>query len=141
LNLEYQANRAIRYTPSTVYRVYVTNLEFYAFHGVPAEERKIGHRYRISIDVDVMGDATETDHVQGTVDYAQLAQTVEFVSSSNQYQTLERLGAAIGQAVLSHFDRVQAVRLRLEKRLPPAEMMAEAAGVEMEIRRPSPSVS
>lgn len=95
----------------------------------------IGHRYRVSVRLDVAGQAPETDQVGDTVDYAKVAQTIEVVSSSHQYLTVERLAQAMGQALLGHFPLVESVWLRVEKRLPPAEMMAESAGVEIVLKR------
>lgn len=118
-----------------MYHVFVDNLEFYGFHGVPDAERIVGHRYRVSVKLLVDGHAPDTDEVEDTVDYATVAQTVHFVSSSNQFRTVERLAKAIAQAILSHFSRVASVQLRVEKRLPPAEMMADAAGVDLTLDR------
>ena len=118
-----------------VYQVFVENLEFYGYHGVPAEERKVGHRYRVSLWLTVDGAAPDTDEVEDTADYATIAQTVVFVSSSNQFRTVERLAKAIGQAVLAHFSLAESVRVKVEKRLPPAEMMADTAGVDLVVSR------
>lgn len=118
-----------------MYRVFVEDLEFYAYHGVPAEERKIGHRYRASVILDVDGTAHLTDNVEDTVDYSRVAQAVELVSSSNQFLTVERLAQAVGEALLAHFALAQSVTVKIGKRLPPAEMIAESAGVELTVAR------
>lgn len=118
-----------------MYEVFVENLEFYGYHGVSAEERKVGHRYQVSVSLMVDGLAPDSDDVADTVDYATIAQTVVVVSSSTQFRTVERLAKAIGQAVLAHFSLAHSVRVRVAKRLPPAEMMADSAGVEMVVSR------
>lgn len=115
--------------------VYVKDLEFYAYHGVPAEERSIGHRYRASLRIEVDGMAVDTDDVADTVDYAAAAEAVLDVSGAAQYQTLERLAADIASEILDRFALATSVLVQLEKRLPPAEIIAEAAGVEFELRR------
>ncbi|MEQ1823334.1 MAG: dihydroneopterin aldolase [Fimbriimonadaceae bacterium] len=118
-----------------MFRVFVENLEFYAYHGVPDEEQAVGHRYVASISVLVNGLANDTDAIDDTVDYARLSKHVEFVSRSERYRTLERLAQVICQTILMSFPDVRRVDLKLAKRLPPAEIIAGSAGVEMFLER------
>ena len=53
-------------------------------------------------------DATVTDRVEDTVDYAEVCQTVALVAQQRSYRTLERLCAAIADRLLDDFD-VEAV--------------------------------
>ena len=115
--------------------VYLTDLEFYAYHGVPVEERAVGHRYRVSLRIEVDGMAVDTDDIDDTVDYAAAAETVLDVSGGAQYRTLERLASDMASELLSRFELATSVWIKLEKRLPPAEVIADTAGVELELRR------
>lgn len=118
-----------------MYRVFVEGLEFYGYHGVPAEEQKVGHRYRASLHLDVEGSAHLSDRVEDTVDYAKVAALAVATSEHRQYATLERLAQAIGEAILATFAAVETVEITLEKRLPPAPVIADSAGVSMSLTR------
>jgi dihydroneopterin aldolase len=119
-----------------VYRVFLNELEFYAYHGVPAEERAVGHRYRATISLLVDGNAHVTDEVKDTVDYGEVAKVVEQVSGRSKLNTVERLAQVIAEALLEKFELAHQVNIYLEKRLPPAPVIAESAGVELELIRP-----
>lgn len=114
-----------------MYTVFVRGLEFYAFHGVPPEERVIGHRYRVDFELEVEGAADATDRVEDTVDYGSAAQLVQRYAQERQVLTVERLAAGIGDELLARFPQIQSARVRLAKLLPPAPVVASEAGVEL----------
>lgn len=115
--------------------LFVTGLEFYSHHGVSAAERLVGHRYTVDLDVDIESSAEFTDDVMDTVDYAAIAQLVLEVAGSTQFNTVERLAYVIAEKLLERFTRIERVNLRLSKRLPPAPVIAEELGVELELGR------
>lgn len=116
-------------------RIFVEGIEFYAFHGVPDEEQVVGHRYVVDISLSVRETASETDLVGDTVDYGAVAQLVVKTGTENQVRTVERLARTMGEAILSKFARVDEVEVRLAKRLPPAAVIAQEAGVELTVVR------
>jgi len=116
--------------------LFVTGLEFYAYHGVPPEERVVGHRYVVDLELNVKSSAEQSDDVADTVDYATAAQVVEDVGSVHQYKTLERLAFVIAETLLVRFERIEHVSIRIAKRLPPAPFIAEELGVELDMTRP-----
>ena len=121
--------------PGTVYTVFLEALEFYAYHGVSAEEQRIGHRYLASIWLQVHGSADLTDDIKETVDYGDLGLFIQNLGTSNQVKTVERLAAMMCDAVLEKYPLVEEVRLLLAKRLPPAPLIAATAGVDMVRKR------
>jgi dihydroneopterin aldolase len=107
----------------------------YAYHGVPAEERALGHRYVVDVEMEVAGKADATDDVRDTVDYAEIAQLVEFVVRNEQCFTIERLSSLVGDRLLAKFDSAIEVTVTIEKPLPPMPVIAEASGVTIKRRR------
>src|SRR5690349_3843039 len=79
-----------------MYTVFIRGLEFYGYHGVPAEERFIGHRYRVDLELRVEGTADESDHVSETVDYGAVATFATQVGTNEKAHTVERLARLIG---------------------------------------------
>lgn len=118
-----------------MYTVFVRGLEFYGHHGVSAEERTLGHRYIADLRLEVNGEADESDKILETVNYVTAAERLIETSIKGNFQTLERTCGAIANEMLSNFQLVEKVWVRLAKRLPPANMMAESVGVELERSR------
>ena len=76
----------------TVVTIEIGGLSLYTHLGVSEEERKVGQRTVIDLRLDVgESDATLTDRIEDTVDYAEVCQTVALVSQ----QTLPHAGAAV----------------------------------------------
>ncbi len=120
-----------------MFKVYVKGIEFYAFHGVTPEERAIGHRYRCDLELDVEGNADETDQIGGTVDYGIAGQTAVSILQRTDFQTLERGAALCAESILRVFPACQRVEIYLAKRLPPTHLIAEETGVKLIRTRPS----
>jgi dihydroneopterin aldolase len=117
--------------------LFVTGLEFYAYHGVPAEEREIGHRYRLDLEMKVECRATETDRVEDTVDYGAVAARLVELGTGARWQTVEKVASLMLDDLFARYPAIVSARLRLAKRLPPAPVVAEEAGVEISrSRRP-----
>ena len=118
-----------------MFTVHIEGLEFYGYHGVPAEERLVGHRYVVDLAALVDGSADATDRVEDTIDYGSLGQHIVATAAASQAHTLEHLAATLADAVMETDSRIAEVRLRVSKPLPPAPIMAARAGVEIVKRR------
>lgn len=108
----------------------VKGIEFFGYHGVTAEERKIGHRFRADIEAVVDSRADETDELSDTVDYGSLAAAAVEVSAAGSHRTIERLANLIACRIMEDHPKVQNVSVKVAKLLPPlpgvvAETMAE----------------
>lgn len=118
-----------------MYRIFVNDLEFYGFHGVSDEEQQVGHRYSVSLELLVEGNAPESDEISETVDYGEVAATIVDYATAVQRRTMERLAFEIGEVVIQNFPEVAELTIKLEKLLPPAPIIARSAGVELTMER------
>lgn len=109
--------------------VFLRGLEFYAYHGVPAAEREIGHRYVVDLEMQVESEAETTDRVEDTVDYGRVGRDVVSLGQTAQFLTVERLAAAIAEQLLENHPRIIGLTVKVGKRMPPAPFVAEVAGV------------
>jgi 7,8-dihydroneopterin aldolase/epimerase/oxygenase len=118
-----------------MFTVFLEGLEFYGYHGVPAEERVLGHRYTADLYLQVDGSADRTDHIQETVDYSKVgARTIELATEA-QAHTLEHLAGHICDHLLAEYPMITKLKIRLAKPLPPCPLIAARAGVELERSR------
>ena len=78
--------------PEPEVTIEISGLSLYTHMGVTAAEREIGQRLLIDIRLDVGEcDATVTDRIEDTVDYAEVCEIVSLVAQQRSYRTLERL--------------------------------------------------
>jgi dihydroneopterin aldolase len=109
----------------------VSGLSLYTHHGVSEAEREIGQRLVVDLRLEVGEvDATVTDMVDDTVDYAEVCQTVALVAQQRSYRTLERLCAAIADRLLADFE-ADRVMVRCAKPEPPIPLSVEEVSVEL----------
>ena len=115
----------------TVVTIEITGLQLFTRHGVTAAEREVGQRLVLDLRLDVgESDATVTDMVEDTVDYAQVCQLVALVAQQRSYKTLERLCAAIADRLIEDFD-VEYVWVKAAKPEPPIPLPVEEVSVEI----------
>ena len=115
----------------TFVTVEVSGLSLYTHHGVSDAEREIGQRLVVDLRMDVgESDATLTDRVEDTVDYAEVCQVVALVAQQRSYRTLERLCAAIADRLLGQFG-LESVWVKAAKPEPPIPLPVEEVSVEV----------
>ena len=75
-----------------VVTVEITGLSLYTHHGVEAAEREVGQRLVFDLQFELSEcDATLTDRIEDTVDYADVCQQVALAAQERSYKTLDRL--------------------------------------------------
>jgi dihydroneopterin aldolase len=117
--------------PRTEVVIEISGLSLYTHHGVTKAEQEIGQRLVVDLRIEVGEvDATVTDLVEDTVDYAEVCSTVALVAQSRSFQTLERLCAAIADRLLADFD-AERVMVRCAKPEPPIPLPVEEVSVEL----------
>ncbi|WP_421976752.1 dihydroneopterin aldolase [Roseivirga seohaensis] len=100
-------------------KVALEGMEFYAYHGFYEEERKIGNRYSVDIEVTTNFEkAAQQDDLSGTVDYVQLYEIVKNRMASPA-KLLEKLGQDIIDSVFATFSSVAQVKVSVSKHNPP----------------------
>lgn len=113
---------------SSMFRVFIESLELTGYHGVEPEERKLGNRFLLDIEMLVDGKADRTDALEDSADYSAVCVRAKEVSDSRSFITVEGLAGAIADAVMAEFECVVEVEVRCAKLLPPIPMSIQSAG-------------
>jgi dihydroneopterin aldolase len=117
--------------PQTEVTIEVSGLSLYTHHGVSAAEREVGQRLVLDLRLEVGEcDATVTDLVEDTVDYAAVCERVALVAQQRSYRTLERLCSAIADRLLADF-AAEEVWVKATKPEPPIPFALEEVAVEV----------
>jgi dihydroneopterin aldolase len=97
-------------------RLTIKNLEYYAYHGVLPEERRLGGKY--ALDVELRYDAWQAatnDDVRSAVNYQDVVETVGRVFHAAPRNLIETLACQIAHALLGEFSALHEVTITLRK--------------------------
>jgi 7,8-dihydroneopterin aldolase/epimerase/oxygenase len=109
----------------------ITGLSLYTHHGVSEAEREVGQRLVLDLRLDVgETDATVTDSIQDTVDYAEVCQLVALIAQQRSHKTLERLCSTIADRLLADYE-LEGVWVKAAKPEPPIALTVDEVSVEV----------
>tara|TARA_Y100001972_G_C7663765_1_gene335154 strand:+ start:3634 stop:3984 length:351 start_codon:yes stop_codon:yes gene_type:complete len=112
-------------------KVMLEGMEFYARHGYYEEERIIGNKYSVDVEMELdFNEAVEEDKLEGTVNYEKVYAMVAEVMSIDAI-LLEHLAGKIIKRIKSKFPHVQEVKVRVSKYNPPVKGLCQKATVEL----------
>jgi dihydroneopterin aldolase len=115
-------------------KIFVNGMEFYGYHGVFAEETKLGQRFRADLTIELdLQEAGRTDDLKHTVNYASLYKICKNIAEGKPYKLVESVAEKITEQVLSEFQQVSHCTVKLYKPDPP--IPGHYQFVAVEIRR------
>ncbi len=111
--------------------VEITGLSLYTHHGVSESEREVGQRLVLDLRLDLGDtDATVTDSIEDTVDYAEVCQLVALIAQQRSHNTLERLCSTIAERLLADYE-LEGVWVKAAKPEPPIALSVQEVSVEV----------
>jgi len=117
--------------PSDLIRL--RGLEVFAHHGVLVEERQIGQRFLVDVDLAIdLAAAGRSDAIEETVDYGALTERVLKVVTTERWNLIERVAQRVAETAFE-FEQVREVTVTVHK--PDAPIRAEFADVAVTITR------
>ncbi|WNS42168.1 dihydroneopterin aldolase [Paenibacillus sp. MMS20-IR301] len=109
-------------------------MEYYGYHGVFEEERKLGQRYYVDLQLELdLQKAGLTDDLEQTVNYAEAHVLVKNIVEKKSFKLIEALAEHIASAVLDTYTVINAVTVKVTKPHPPFDVHFQ--GVTVELRR------
>ena len=113
-------------------KIYLEDMEFYAFHGCFEEEREIGTRFKVDLQFETNTEkAQNTDNLEDTVNYLSVYQVVKREMEISS-KLLEHVGQRILNAVFAEFPEVERAKVKVSKLNPPLGGKLGAVCVEIE---------
>jgi 7,8-dihydroneopterin aldolase/epimerase/oxygenase len=112
-------------------KIVLRGCQFHGKHGVSPEERAIGGRVVVDLELEYdLALAGTSDNLAHTVNYSDVFKTVRAQVEDQNFNLLEGLAHQIAEAVLAKFP-VTAVTVYVRKSPPPIKGIVESAGVEI----------
>ena len=113
-------------------RIILKDLGFYGYHGVFAEEAKLGQRFIIDIELgtELTAPATTDDLTTG-ISYADIYDVIKAAFETPRRQLIEAVANAIIEQLFQSFQSVDWIILRLRKPEAPIAMVRGEAAIEL----------
>ena len=113
-------------------QIYINNLEFIGFHGVFPEEKKLGQKFLVSLELIVdTKEAGKTGDLTKSVHYGLVAQDVERVFLEKSIDLIETCAENIAEMVLKKYELVKEVKVTVKKPWAPLQMHFENVAIEI----------
>ncbi|WDQ98750.1 dihydroneopterin aldolase [Devosia sp. J2-20] len=122
--------------PYTGDRIILKDLGFYGYHGVFAEEEKLGQRFFIDLELGTdLTAAAATDRLSAGISYADIYDVVKAAFETRRMKLLEAVAQNIIDDLFSEFEAVTWVIIRLRKPEAPIAMVRGEAAIELHRQR------
>lgn len=112
--------------------VELERMRFHSYHGMMAQERRVGNIFEISASVwfDIPDDTSleQINDIEETVNYAELAEVVKTVTTT-PYDLLETVAIAVRDAIVAQWSFLQGGRIKVTKITPPVAIQMSGASV------------
>ena len=117
-------------------KIYLKNIEIFANHGVFQEEKTLGQKFILSLELSLdFSKAAKNGDLSASVHYGELCHNVEKVFNGEVCDLLETLVYKIGAYVLDTYEVVKEVKVSLKKPWAPIGRHLDYAAVETIIAR------
>jgi len=111
----------------------IEQMEFYSFHGCFEEERIVGNRFIVDLEMETdMSRACATDRIENALNYQTAYDLVKKEMKTNSY-LLEHIACRILDALFSNFPELEKASVKVAKMNPP--MGGKIRSVSVEISR------
>lgn len=119
-------------TPSNRDRLLLRGMLFHGYHGVFAEENKLGQKFVVDVDAWMdLSTAGESDDIEQSVSYADIYNQVKLIVEGPPFKLVESVATAIAKALLSTHSSISDVRVKVCKPQVAVEGVLDYLGVEI----------
>lgn len=114
----------------------IKGMRFYGYHGVFAEENKLGQQFFIDLELKMdLEQAAQTDDLNFTINYADIHALTKNIVEGPPYKLIEALTGNIASRVLEAYTIVNEVTVRVTKPHPPFDIHFDGVTIEMRRKR------
>lgn len=116
-------------------KVHIEKLEIYAYHGVFSQEKDLGQKFLIDLDILLKDKKSLKDDIENTINYGELASFVCSFALENTFDLIESLADKIAMAILFKYDLAKSVKVKIHKPNAPVKEHFEDIYVEVERKK------
>lgn len=117
-------------------KIIVKDLEVFAHHGYFQEEKVLGQKFVISLEVGLdFNKATKNDDLNETIHYGILCEDVEREFKKEKFDLIEKAAEHITQYLLNKYAEIKIIKVKVKKPWAPIGKPLKYAAVEIERKR------
>ena len=110
----------------------IVNLQLHAYHGAVSEERILGGKYAIDLELWYDGTrALQTDALQDAVNYEAVVALLSRSLNHHKFYLVEKVAAYLLDQVFHHFPQIEQATIRVRKLSPPIKHLLDHVEVEL----------
>tara|TARA_B100001248_G_scaffold260540_1_gene249050 strand:- start:69127 stop:69489 length:363 start_codon:yes stop_codon:yes gene_type:complete len=110
----------------------LTGLSFHGHHGCLEEEKQNGQTFTIDLELQAdLSKACQSDALEDTLNYAEIFETVKTIVTQERFNLIERLGEVICQTLLSNFNQLNSITIRVKKPEAPLEGTFDYSSIQL----------
>jgi dihydroneopterin aldolase len=114
----------------------LNDMVFYGYHGVHDEERKLGQRFIVSLEMHTHpGSDHQIKHLEDTVDYTKVYEEIRSIMETSQFHLLENCANKVVETLLNGFPLIWKLTLRIQKPSVPIQGILRSVEVELSRER------
>ena len=114
-------------------KIYIKDLEVYAFHGVNQQEKDMGQKFLISLELFFdLREAGESDDLTKTVSYAEICSVLCEEFKKNKYDLIEKAAEETASFILLKYPRIEGIKVLIKKPWAPIGKALDYVAVEVE---------
>jgi len=114
-------------------KICIKDLEIYAFHGVNEEEKAMGQKFLVSVEVFLcLRECGKEDNLSKTVNYSDLCKNIEKEFSQNKYNLIEKSAEELALYILLNYPLAEKVKVLIKKPWAPIGKHLDYVAVEIE---------
>lgn len=115
-------------------RITIKNAQYYAYHGVNEEERKLGGKYEVDLIMDYDAkSAIVRDDVKYALNYEIAMYCISEVMTGDSYSLIETIANEILNQVVEKFDSVRKATVKVRKVNAPMKRYVDYVEVEQTV--------
>ncbi|OFI05860.1 bifunctional folate synthesis protein [Clostridium acetireducens DSM 10703] len=114
-------------------KIYIEDLEVYGYHGVNKEEKSMGQKFLISVEIFTnLRKAALEDNIESTINYAELCYEIEEEFKKEKYDLIEKAAEKLANYILLKYSSVERIKLNIKKPWAPIGKPIKYAAVEVD---------
>ena len=113
-------------------KIYIRDLEFIGYHGVFEEEKKLGQKFFVSLELTTnLREAGLNDDITKTTHYGEVSESVKKIFFQKKYDLIETLAEDIAREVLLNYPLISELKLEIKKPWAPVGIALKDLSVEI----------
>lgn len=123
-------------------KIYIRDLEIIAYHGVLKEEKELGQRFFISLEIETdFREAGKTDDLTKTISYAEVCDDIEKIFLTHKYNLIEKCAEEIAEFLLIKYKQIIEIKVKIKKPWAPIRKAIDHVAVEIVRKRHTAYIS